>query len=101
MDKSIHPGDDFFNYANGKWFLHHPIPKSESGYGIFTLVEDENKVINLEPKNLEPRNIEPKNLEPKNLEPKNTNSNFIIIQFLYRNLIITVLYYIHYKHFCL
>jgi putative endopeptidase len=43
INDSILPGNDFFNYANGKWFLHHPIPKSESGYGIFTLVEDENK----------------------------------------------------------
>jgi putative endopeptidase len=43
IDTAILPGNDFFNYANGTWFKNHPIPKSESGYGIFTLVEDENK----------------------------------------------------------
>jgi putative endopeptidase len=43
LNPSIKPGDDFFNYANGTWFKHHQIPKSESGYGIWTLVADENK----------------------------------------------------------
>jgi putative endopeptidase len=42
MDKSIHPGDDFFKYANGGWIKKNPIPASESGWGIFNLVEDEN-----------------------------------------------------------
>jgi putative endopeptidase len=42
INDSILPGNDFFNYASGKWFSAHPIPKSESGYGIFTLVDDEN-----------------------------------------------------------
>jgi putative endopeptidase len=43
INDSIKPGDDFFYYANGKWFNEHPIPASENGWGIFSLVEDENK----------------------------------------------------------
>jgi putative endopeptidase len=42
IDSSIHPGNDFFNYANGGWIKNNPIPKSESGWGIFNLVADEN-----------------------------------------------------------
>jgi putative endopeptidase len=42
IDKNIHPGDDFFNYVNGGWIKKNPIPASESGWGIFNLVEDEN-----------------------------------------------------------
>jgi putative endopeptidase len=43
IDSTIHPGDDFFNYANGYWLKKHPIPSTESGWGIFNVVEDENK----------------------------------------------------------
>lgn len=42
LDTTIHPGDDFFTYANGGWLKNNPIPASESGWGIFNLVEDEN-----------------------------------------------------------
>lgn len=42
IDSTVHPGDDFFTYANGGWLKNNPIPKSESGWGIFNLVEDEN-----------------------------------------------------------
>lgn len=42
MDTTVAPGDDFFNYANGQWIKDNPIPASESGWGIFNLVEDEN-----------------------------------------------------------
>lgn len=42
MDSSVHPGDDFFEYANGGWLKKNPIPNSENGWGIFNLVEDEN-----------------------------------------------------------
>jgi len=42
MDTMIHPGDDFFSFANGGWLKNNPIPKSESGWGIFNLVADEN-----------------------------------------------------------
>jgi putative endopeptidase len=42
IDKQVQPGDDFFSYTNGGWLKKNPIPASESGWGIFNLVEDEN-----------------------------------------------------------
>jgi putative endopeptidase len=42
IDTTVQPGDDFFGYANGGWLKNNPIPKSESGWGIFNLVADEN-----------------------------------------------------------
>ncbi len=43
LNDSIHPGDDFFEYANGKWVKNNPIPDDQTQWGIFSLVEDENK----------------------------------------------------------
>jgi putative endopeptidase len=43
LDTTVKPGDDFFTYANGFWFKNNPIPNSESGWGIFSLVDQENK----------------------------------------------------------
>ncbi len=43
IDSTVQPGDDFFEYANGGWLKKNPIPASESGYGIFTLVDEENE----------------------------------------------------------
>jgi len=34
MDQSVKPGVDFFQYANGGWLKRHPIPASETGWGI-------------------------------------------------------------------
>ncbi len=42
IDSTVHPGDDFFEYANGGWLKRNPIPSSENGWGIFNLVADEN-----------------------------------------------------------
>lgn len=42
IDSLVHPGDDFFQYANGGWIKKNPIPPSENGWGIFNLVADEN-----------------------------------------------------------
>lgn len=39
-DTTISPVDDFFNYANGRWFKENPIPESESGNGIFHTIQD-------------------------------------------------------------
>ena len=39
-DTTINPADDFFNYANGRWFKENPIPASERGNGIFHTIED-------------------------------------------------------------
>jgi len=41
MDRSVNPGDDFFAYANGGWLKAHPIPASESGWGIGNVVREE------------------------------------------------------------
>ena len=41
VDASINPGDDFFSYANGAWIKNHPIPASESNWGIGKVVNEE------------------------------------------------------------
>jgi len=41
MAPSVHPGDDFFTYANGAWLRRHPIPASEAGWGIGHVVREE------------------------------------------------------------
>jgi putative endopeptidase len=41
MDLTISPGKDFFDYANGSWLARHPIPASESAWGIGSLVKEE------------------------------------------------------------
>src|SRR5437763_14649883 len=41
MAPSVHPGDDFFAYANGGWLRRHPIPASEAGWGIGNVVGEE------------------------------------------------------------
>jgi len=40
IDTTVKAGDDFFQYANGKWFKENPIPASEQSNGIFQLVQD-------------------------------------------------------------
>jgi len=40
IDSSIKPGDDFFLFANGKWFRQHPIPASEVYTGFNQLMEE-------------------------------------------------------------
>ncbi|GGG45309.1 M13 family metallopeptidase [Hymenobacter glacieicola] len=41
IDTTVRPGDDFYNYANGTWFKQHPIPASESNWGIGKEVQNE------------------------------------------------------------
>ena len=41
LDRSIKPGDDFFNYANGGWIKRNPIPPAYSAWGIGNLVQEE------------------------------------------------------------
>jgi putative endopeptidase len=41
IDASVDPGVDFFEYANGAWLKAHPIPASESGWGIGNEVDEE------------------------------------------------------------
>ena len=40
IDSIVKPGDDFFLYANGKWFMQNPIPASEQSNGIWQLIQD-------------------------------------------------------------
>lgn len=41
LDTTVAPGDDFFAYANGTWLKNHPIPASESSWGIGKEVQNE------------------------------------------------------------
>ncbi|HXP51017.1 MAG TPA: M13 family peptidase, partial [Bacteroidia bacterium] len=35
IDSTVRPQDDFFMFANGKWFKNHPIPASEKQNGLW------------------------------------------------------------------
>jgi putative endopeptidase len=41
MDASVNPGLDFFSYGNGGWLKRHPIPPTESSWGISNLIRDQ------------------------------------------------------------
>ncbi len=45
MNKSVKPGDDFYEYAVGNWRKDNPIPPSESRWGSFNEVFEHNKKI--------------------------------------------------------
>ncbi|MFZ3147900.1 MAG: M13-type metalloendopeptidase [Methanothrix sp.] len=40
MDRSIHPGDDFYQYVNGRWIVKNPVPSDKTDYNEFVIVED-------------------------------------------------------------
>lgn len=40
ISKDIHPGDDFFGYANKKWLDANPLPPEFSRFGAFTLLRE-------------------------------------------------------------
>lgn len=40
IDSTVKAGDDFFEFANGKWFKQNPIPASEQSNGFFQLIQD-------------------------------------------------------------
>ena len=42
MDLSIHPGDDFYNYAGGPWLKNNPVPAKETIWGSFNQLRDFN-----------------------------------------------------------
>jgi putative endopeptidase len=41
LDTTVNPSNDFFDYANGGWVKHNPIPADESSWGIDRLVQKE------------------------------------------------------------
>ena len=41
LDRSVDPGADFFQFANGAWLARNPIPAAEAGWGIGNLVDEE------------------------------------------------------------
>lgn len=40
IDSAVKPGNDFFLFANGKWFSQNPIPPSEQSNGLWQLIQD-------------------------------------------------------------
>jgi putative endopeptidase len=40
MDRSVAPGDNFYQYANGTWAKTTPIPADKSNYGMFSMLDD-------------------------------------------------------------
>ena len=40
MDRSVNPGDDFFDYANGNWLKRTEIPPDRAAVGVFTPLQD-------------------------------------------------------------
>jgi putative endopeptidase len=44
MDRSVKPGDDWFNYVNGTWAANTPIPADKSSYGGFAILRDLSEV---------------------------------------------------------
>ncbi len=41
LNTSVRPQDDFFKYVNSTWINEHPIPESETRWGIFDVLRDE------------------------------------------------------------
>jgi putative endopeptidase len=42
MDTTVNPGDNFFLYANGQWVKKTQIPKTETGWGSFYTLHNDN-----------------------------------------------------------
>jgi putative endopeptidase len=42
MDKTVAPGDNFFEYANGNWVKNNPIPAKETRWGTFAILSESN-----------------------------------------------------------
>lgn len=40
IDSTVRPGDDFFLYANGRWFKENPIPANEPSNGLWQIIQD-------------------------------------------------------------
>lgn len=44
MDLSVSPKEDFFMFSNGKWVKNNPVPDSESRWGSFNELDEQNKI---------------------------------------------------------
>jgi putative endopeptidase len=44
LDRSVAPGKDFFQFANGAWIKSHPIPPDRASWGVDTLLEQQNQI---------------------------------------------------------
>lgn len=44
MDFSVKPGDNFYLYANGNWLKKHPVPASQTRWGNFNILADNNEM---------------------------------------------------------
>src|SRR6266478_5483550 len=42
MDKSVQPGVDFYQYADGKWVKNNPVPPDKSRWGGFAELQERN-----------------------------------------------------------
>ena len=43
MDLSVKPGDNFYLYANGNWIKKNPVPASQTRWGNFNILEENNQ----------------------------------------------------------
>ncbi len=67
IDSTVKPQDDFFLFANGKWFKNHPIPNSEQQNGLWQLIGD---TINAQIRNLCETSAKLTNAEPGSAKQK-------------------------------
>ena len=40
FDKTVKPGDDFYQYVNGTWLKNNPIPPTETRWGSFGILDE-------------------------------------------------------------
>ena len=40
MDRSVLPGDDFYQFANGTWAKNNPVPADKSNFGASSVLDD-------------------------------------------------------------
>ncbi|HEX5025482.1 MAG TPA: M13 family metallopeptidase [Agriterribacter sp.] len=43
MDSTVKPGDDFFSFANGKWYNNVEIPADQAGWGLVHILYESNQ----------------------------------------------------------
>ncbi len=67
IDSTVKPQDDFFMYANGRWFKNHPIPASEKQNGLWQMIQD---TINAQILNLCETSAKLTNAEPGSAKQK-------------------------------